>query len=118
MSSRNDGGAAFPTTPDNYEQMDPAGDGMTLRDYFAASVQQDDRLVKCIRAMDDRALEIFALHPDSERDEHITELDLTDWFSLPDEVAKITRRLELEAHAIARVRFMQADAMLKAREES
>lgn len=34
--NRNDGGPAFPTTPDCYENMDPAGDGMSLRDYFAA----------------------------------------------------------------------------------
>jgi hypothetical protein len=89
---------------------------MSLRDYFAAHVQADDRLVKVIRAMDDTALEIFALHPDAEREEHITEVELTVWGALPSEVAKVARRLELEAHAIARVRYMQSDAMLCARE--
>ena len=81
-------------------------------DYFAANLQADDRLVKCIRAMDDSALELFALHPDAEREEHITEVELTNWLALPSEVAKVTQRLALEARAIARVRYMQADAML------
>lgn len=107
----NDGGPAFP----HDGQIDYTG-GMTLRDYFAAHCQEDDRLVKCIRAMDDKALEVFALNPDFEREEWITEVELTDWSALPSEVAKITRRLELEAKAIARVRFMQADAMLAARD--
>jgi hypothetical protein len=117
----NDGGPAFPhyrqwEDRKGYTETDVA-DGMTLRDYFAAAVQADDRLVKCIRAMDDGALEIFALHPTVEREEHITEINLTDWAALPSEVAKIRRRLELEARAAARVRYMQADAMLKARGE-
>lgn len=38
MSAHDNGGPAFPTTPDCYDQMDPAGAGMTLRDYFAAKV--------------------------------------------------------------------------------
>jgi hypothetical protein len=88
---------------------------MTLRDYFAAQCQADDRLVKCVRAMDDKALEYFALYPDSEREECITEVRYTEWHALPSEVAKVTRRLEIEAKAIARVRYMQADAMLAAR---
>lgn len=87
----------------------------TLRDYFAAHVQADDRLVKAIRGMDDTALELFALHPDLERDDAMTEVDLTCWQALPSQVSKVARRLELEARAIARVRYMQADAMLKAR---
>lgn len=117
--NRDDGGPAFPT--ENAHQSGNTTyhfEGMALRDYFAAHVQEDDRLVKCIRSMDDSALEIFALYPDAEREEHITEIELTNWAALPNEVAKVARRLELEAHAIARVRFMQADAMLKAREES
>ena len=31
---------AFPTTVENYNNMDPSGDGMTLRDYFAAKAMQ------------------------------------------------------------------------------
>jgi|GEM_PF-1009357 len=114
MSEINDGGPAFPNSvqPD-FQYADP---GMSLRDWFAGNCQEDDRLVKCIRAMDDTVLEIFALHPTLERDERITEIEFTSWMSLPTEVAKIARRLELEAKAIARVRFMQADAMLAARE--
>lgn len=92
-----------------------ANPGMTLRDYFAAHMQADDRLVKCVRAMDDSALEIFARFPELEREEHITEVDLTHWHTLGSEAAKVARRLELEAKAIARVRFMQADAMLAER---
>jgi diadenosine tetraphosphate (Ap4A) HIT family hydrolase len=91
-------------------------EGMSLRDYFAAHMQEDDRLVKCIRAMDDRALEWFALHPGIEREEHITEVEFTNWSELGGEVQKVARILELEARAIARVRYMQADAMLAARE--
>lgn len=93
--------------------------GITIRDYFAAHCQEDDRLVKCIRAMDDESLEIFARFPELEREECLTEVHmdrLTCWPSLGTEVAKVTRRLELEAKAIARVRYMQADAMLAARE--
>jgi hypothetical protein len=111
----NDGGPAFPCEGGHSSGLYPAP-GMTLRDYFAANCQADDRLVKCIRAMDDKSLEFFALYPDSERDEHITAVEYTDWSSLPSEVAKVKKRLELEANAIAKVRYMQADAMLKARE--
>jgi hypothetical protein len=34
------GGPAFPTTTANYDNMDPHGEGMTLRDYFAAKAMQ------------------------------------------------------------------------------
>ena len=34
------GGSAFPTTTANYYNMDPHGEGMTLRDYFAAMAMQ------------------------------------------------------------------------------
>lgn len=87
-------------------------DMLHLRDYFAAHLQVDDRLVKVIRAMDDTALEIYALHPGLEREEWITEIETTCWDALPSQVAKIARRLELEARAIARVRYLQADAMM------
>lgn len=113
MSNTNDGGPAFPCDLDAWSR---GLGGMSMRDYFAANLQVDDRLVKCVRAMDDNALEIFALHPDLERDDRLADIDLTCWSALPSEIAKITRRLELEAVAIARVRFMQADAMLAARE--
>lgn len=36
MSEKHTGGPAFPTTGDCYENLDPPGEGMTLRDYFAA----------------------------------------------------------------------------------
>jgi hypothetical protein len=65
--------------------------------------------------MDDSALELFALHPTLEREDWATEVDLTNWLALPTEVQKVARRLELEARAIARVRYMQADAMLQER---
>jgi len=113
MAEQRDGGPAFPV-PANVNP-DGAQSGMTLRDWFAGQVQADDRLVKCVRAMDDSALEIFALHPTLEREEHITEVELTDWLALPTQVQKVARRLELEARAIARVRYMQADAMLAER---
>ena len=34
------GGPAFPTTAENYSNYHPSGDGMTLRDYFAAKAMQ------------------------------------------------------------------------------
>ena len=40
MSNKETGGPAFPTSVDNYEDMEPAGDGMTMRDYFAAKAMQ------------------------------------------------------------------------------
>ena len=117
--SAKDGGPAWPGT---YREHNGSGgsflvhrDGLSLRDWFAGMVQADDRLVKCVRAMDDSVLEVFALHPNAEREEHITEIELTAWHALPSEVAKVARRLELEARAIARVRYMQADALLAAR---
>lgn len=132
----NDGGPAFPIPPSAVidgngsihvvDAADRCSGGMTLRDYFAAHAQQDDRLVKCVRAMDDEALHLlgeqsafFAKHPESERDEWITETEsgLTplNWQGLS-EVQKVYQRLKLEAKAIAAVRYMQADAMLAARE--
>lgn len=130
MANLKDGGPAFPcsfrnegdrnvSAPDG-QVVPPGGEvalrGTSLRDYFAAHVQADDRLVKCVRAMDDLALEVFALHPDAEYEEHITQIEFTCWAALGSEAQKVARRLELEAHAIARVRYMQADAMLKARD--
>jgi hypothetical protein len=116
MSAKPDGGPAFPRP--EASGID-AQEGMSLRDYFAAQCQEDDRLVKCIRAMDDTALVVFALHPTAEREEHITETGplagVPNWLAL-DEVGKVTARLELEAKAIARVRYMQADAMIAERD--
>jgi len=130
-----DGGPAYPgfAGTDGYGMCKRLGNetweryeaGVSVRDFFAAHLQVDDRLVKCVRAMDDTALEVFgdhaeyfALYPESERDEHVTEtgpLDgKTQWHAMT-EVQKVYRRLELEARAIAIVRFMQADQMIQAR---
>lgn len=122
METNNDGGPAFPLGHPGMQERNP---GMLLRDYFAAHMQIDDRLAKCIRAMDDTALEImgegaefFARWPDVEREEAATETGpltgLTDWLALS-EIQKVYRRLELETKALARVRYMTADAMLAAR---
>lgn len=61
-----DGGPAYPvqTWFTDFERNvvpDACPEGASLRDYFAAHLQVDDRLVKCIRAMDDSALELYAL---------------------------------------------------------
>ena len=117
MSARpKDGGPAFPVASDIERDIFP-GYGMTLRDWFAGQCQEDDRLVKCIRSMDDHALERFALYPDAEREERIVEVEYTDYLSMSSEVEKVARRLEIEARAIARVRYMQADAMLAERDK-
>jgi len=77
--------------------------GMSLRDWFAGMVQADDRLVKSVRAMDDIDLAIFAKCPEAEAD-----------FTAIGEVEKYVKRFHLEAKSIARVRYIQADAMLAA----
>lgn len=115
MSDENkhdDGGHASPISWQSPDGMMVAEPGMTLLDWFAGTMSEDDRLVKCIRAMDDKALEYFALYPSSEREEHITEVDYTDWGAIPTEVEKVAKRLELEAKCIACVRYMQAAAMI------
>ncbi len=109
----NDGGPAFPQK----EPLTSAERGMSLRDYAAIHCQADDRLVKAVRAMDDNTLAIFALSPDLEREDWITELENASNYLGLEEVEKVVKRLSLEAKAIARVRYMQADAMLRAREE-
>lgn len=45
--STNTGGPAFPTSVENYMGMDPPGEGMTLRDYFAAHAAEED--IKALR---------------------------------------------------------------------
>lgn len=105
-----DGGPAFPLLV-----MDKFYKGMSLRDWLAGEMQEDDRLVKCIRAMDDQALFVFALYPDSEREEWLTETVDEEGRSIRwpvEQVDRIVLRLRLEAKAIARVRYMQADAMI------
>jgi len=60
MSTKDDGGPAFPITPDNLFDLQ-RGAGMSLRDYFAAKsleaiLRQLDRGIRpgdCIRAAED-----------------------------------------------------------------
>lgn len=40
--NKNDGGPAFPVTPENYDMSGYCGEGMTLRDYFAAKASEED----------------------------------------------------------------------------
>ena len=40
MSNKDNGGPAFPVTPENYDQSGYCGEGMTIRDYFAAKAMQ------------------------------------------------------------------------------
>jgi hypothetical protein len=118
MSKPNDGGPAFPITvhmpykKGGWKQQLP---GMSLRAWLAGTMQEDDRLVKCIRAMDDTALLLFASHPGVEREEWITETKILcgeNVFVGKEEVEKVITRLRMEASAIARVRMMQADALI------
>lgn len=123
MSKINDGGQAFPcpplgdtSTPDGLISHQYSGQqGMSLRAWLAGTMQEDDRLVKCIRAMDDTALLLFANHPGVEREEWITEtkqLCGENVFAGKTEVEKVVTRLLMETSAIARVRVMQADALI------
>lgn len=129
MSEHKDGGPAFPaerheslgkaTVNDGHgpTEVDHYGlvqyPGMSLRDYFAARLQADDRLVKAVRAMDDADLAVFAASPDAEHDEALADAD----YSGLDMVERHVKRFSVEARAIARVRYMQADAMLAEREK-
>jgi hypothetical protein len=108
MNERNDGGPAFA-----HGNPDQGGDsGMSLRDYFAASVSNDDHVIRAIRTMDDRDLARYALDTDDEE----TVSDAADYLGLS-ELEKIEKRLALEAKAIARARYQQADAMLAEKEK-
>lgn len=40
MSNKDNSGPAFPVTPENYDQSGYCGEGMTIRDYFAAKAMQ------------------------------------------------------------------------------
>ncbi len=100
------GGPAFPIVGETTdEDLGNRYLGMSLRDWFAGMVQADDRLVKAVRGMDDHTLAIFARCPDSE----------AEYFG--ETADKYVQRYGVEAKAIARVRYMQADAMLAAREK-
>jgi hypothetical protein len=110
MSKPNDGGPFHPLYKDGEKKP-----GISVRAWLAGTMQEDDRLVKCIRAMDDTALLLFASYPGVEREEWITETKQLlgeNVFAGKSEVEKVVTRLRMEASAIARVRVMQSDAMI------
>ena len=97
MSTHDDGGPAFPRTGSYFAEIGVAHygvpfEGMFLRDWFAGSMQEDDRLVRCIRAMEDNALEVFALCPGTERVEWLTETEPTQWLAMHAEYGRLDRR--------------------------
>ena len=103
----NNGGPAFPMpsgSEPRVNQVTHYNEGMTLLDWFAGETSADPALVKAVREMDDQVLAIFARRPGAELD-----------FLALSEHDKSLLRFELEAAAIARVRFIQADAMLQER---
>ena len=96
MSSQiNDGGPAFPSPPSQYSNgFYSTGNGMTLRDYFAAAETLDDLEDLNMAG----AVALAGPKPEG------------DWSSNPIEWLKWDARWRAE------VRFIRADAMLRARE--
>lgn len=94
MSEVNNGGAEFPTLGNVAHNSDwPTEDGMSLRDYFAAQHRFDENGITTIQA----EAVMAEKSPDWMTESH---LDCLKWW--------------IEAEA--RIRFLAADAMLKARE--
>lgn len=98
MTTINNGGPAFPTTPSNYENMEPFGEGMTLRQYAAIKLRVPDS-------------------GDEWLDEMIRK-SLRDYFAAKAMQGMVTAEYERRSSPDdwARHAYRVADAMLKARE--
>ena len=107
MSTTDTGGPAFPTSLPDVEQ---GFEGMSLRDWFAATIQYDKDLMEDISRCDDQDLvERFG-----------TEAEKDDYFDCvlpgaPIPFKNIELRARLEARARAVIRYREADAMLAER---
>ena len=108
----NDGGTAFPV-----QELNGDGShylthwGMSLRDYFAGKVIADTSLAEDISQCDDSdLLERFGTEDEKEN-------GFIPVFGGRQLFSNIELRSKLEARARARIRYNEADAMLKAREE-
>ena len=116
MDGKIDGGPAFPVVPtmEGAGQWGYAYPGMTLRDWFAATIQYDKDIMEDISNCDDQDLiENFGLP--EEKDEYFEFVCP----GFPQKWKNIELRAKLEARARARIRYREADAMLveRARKE-
>lgn len=109
MTKREDGGPAFPITPDNEPRMNGMGGrGMTLRDWFATVADHDELSDIAFRRISRSAGEVLAgPYPNEPRNGTVSErvrwqLDCAAW----------------DCRVRAAIRYQFADAMLKAREVS
>lgn len=100
------GGAAFPCGSDVMK----SDEGMSLRDWFASTIQYDKSLMEDVSNCDDQDL-IERFGTAEEKDEYFD-------FVLPDRpmpFKNIILRTKLEARARAAIRYLEADAMIEER---
>ena len=115
MSAIDDGGPAFPHLNPDFDgnwNKDPQRGGMTLRDYFAATLAPDVRAMDSLSDADDQDL----------LQSYGTEEEIAEGFRYvspgkPMPVMNIVLRAKLESKGRAVLRLMEADAMLAARKE-
>jgi hypothetical protein len=111
----NKGGSAFPGEFD-YQGKESvyrvAESGMTIRDWFAATIQYSKDLMEDVSRCDDQDLiERFGI--DSEKDEYFD--FVSPERSMP--FKNILLRAKLEARARACIRYAEADAMIAERDK-
>ena len=107
MNTIETGGPAFPTSLPDAEQ---GFDGMSLRDWFAATIQYNKDLTGDISRCDDQDL-VERFGTESEKDEYF-DCVLP---GCPIPFKNIELRARLEARARAVIRYREADAMLAGR---
>lgn len=98
---KNDGGPAFPTAE---------RDGMTLRDWFAATIPYDRYLMEDISRCDDQDL-VERFGTTEEKDEYFDFVFPSG--SIPFKNIELRARLESRARAV--IRYREADAMIAER---
>ena len=109
--SKESGGPAFPT--DNEKQNGTASyhfEGITLRDWFAATIRYDKDLMEDISRCDDQDL-VERFGTEEEKDEYFDCV----FPGQPIPFKNIELRARLEARGRALIRYREADAMLAER---
>jgi len=106
MSDRDDGGPAFPL-PLGEQNISPAVGGMSLRDYFATAMSADEIGATVYHSLSRAAQEslIGRSHPTEPPVKALPEILM----------AYQLQKMQFAIDVSARIRFMHADAMLKAR---
>jgi hypothetical protein len=107
-----DGGSAYPDHIDLRNIDIEDYHGMTLRDWFAGTIKYDKELMENVSRCDDQDLiERFGL--ESEKDEYFEYVGPES--DMP--FKNIELRIKLEARARARLRYLEADAMIAERDK-